>query len=67
MLELSKREEFTRAAMHGILAGNSWTAWNDESVERIVKVARKVADAQLKDLRDNPSEYKTPRHDTGPG
>jgi hypothetical protein len=67
MTELSKREEFARAAMHGILAGNSWTPWNDVAIERIIQASRKIADAQLKELRDNPSEYKEPRFDTGPG
>ncbi len=67
MTELSKREEFVKAAMQAIIECGHWSLGGRGVIEKITITARKIADAQLKELRDNPSEYKTPSYSTGPG
>ncbi len=67
MTELSKREEFAKAAMQAIITGGC-PVDRDEDIEETVKLARKIADAQLKELRDNQQTYQPPRcYDSGPG
>lgn len=60
------REEFTKAAMQAFLDIFDSRNMNDEIIDDITKMAVKIADAQLKRLGDNPSDYKSPRYNMGP-
>jgi len=68
MSSLSRREEFAKAAMQSLITTERYgEGVSKELIKNVAYLARLMADAQLTELRENPSEYKTPKCDTGPG
>ena len=67
MSSLSRREEFAKAAMQSLIIVYGYAFTENRDLGTLTYQARLIADDQLKQLRENPSEYKTPKCDTGPG